>query len=55
MTKTTLTFEELDAIVDLIEYLTPHEDWDEMSEVTALDADECEELHKKLYRMRNEV
>jgi hypothetical protein len=48
MTKTTLTFEELDAILALIEF----HDWIELSE--HLDVD-IEQLYDKVGQMRDEV
>jgi hypothetical protein len=54
MTKTTLTFEELDAILSLIENRTC-EGWYEMSEITGLDSAECCDLYNKLTEMRDEV
>jgi hypothetical protein len=49
MTLTSLTFEELDAILALIEF---HDDWDEVSE--KLDVD-VSALYDKLTEMRDEV
>lgn len=54
MTKTSLTFEELDAILALIEYHT-HGGWYEMSEITGLDCGLCCDLYNKLTEMRDEV
>lgn len=49
MTTTTLTFEELDAILVLIEF---HDDWDEVSEIVGADVPL---LYEKLSEMRDEV
>jgi len=49
MTQTTLTFEELDAILALIEF---HDDWDEVSEIVGCDVSA---LYDKLSEMRDEV
>ena len=49
MTQTTLTFEELDAILALIEF---HDDWDEVSEIVGTDVSA---LYDKLSEMRDEV
>ena len=49
MTQTTLTFEELDAILALIEF---HDDWDEVSEIVGADVPA---LYEKLSEMRDEV
>jgi len=49
MTLTTLTFEELDAILALIEF---HDDWDEVSEIVGTDVPT---LYEKLSEMRDEV
>jgi hypothetical protein len=49
MTQTTLTFEELDAILALIEF---HDDWDEVSEIVGADVNA---LYDKLSEMRDEV
>lgn len=49
MTQTTLTFEELDAILALIEF---HDDWDEVSEIVGCD---IHALYDKLSEMRDEV
>jgi len=49
MTQTTLTFEELDAILALIEF---HDDWDEVSEIVGADVSA---LYEKLSEMRDEV
>jgi len=49
MTLTSLTFEELDAILALIEF---HDDWDEVSE--KLDVN-VSALYDKLSEMRDEV
>jgi len=49
MTQTTLTFEELDAILALIEF---HDDWDEVSEHVGTDVNA---LYDKLSEMRDEV
>jgi hypothetical protein len=49
MTLTSLTFEELDAILALIEF---HDDWDEVSEKLNVDVSA---LYEKLSEMRDEV
>ena len=49
MTTTSLTFEELDAILALIEF---HDDWDEVSEIVGTDVSA---LYDKLSEMRDEV
>ena len=49
MTLSSLTFEELDAILSLIEF---HDDWDEVGE--RLDVN-VHELYEKLSEMRDEV
>ena len=49
MTQTTLTFEELDAILALIEF---HDDWDEVSEIVGADVNA---LYNKLSEMQDEV
>ena len=49
MTLTSLTFEELDAILSLIEF---HDDWDEVSEIVGADV---HLLYEKLSEMRDEV
>jgi len=49
MTQTTLTFEELDALLALIEF---HDDWDEVSEIVGADVNV---LYDKLSEMRDEV
>jgi DNA-binding ferritin-like protein (Dps family) len=49
MTLTSLTFEELDAILALIEF---HDDWDEVSEIVGVDV---ATLYDKLSEMRDEV
>ena len=49
MTTTSLTFEELDAILALIEF---HDDWDEVSEIVGTDVSA---LYEKLSEMRDEV
>ena len=49
MTTTSLTFEELDAILALIEF---HDDWDEVSEIVGADVSA---LYEKLSEMRDEV
>ena len=49
MTLTTLTFEELDAILALIEF---HDDWSFVSEKLNIDVSE---LYEKLSEMRDEV
>jgi len=54
MTPTTLTFEELDAILAIIEHHTK-ESWHEMVEITGYDAGICSDLYDKLTEMRDEV
>jgi len=49
MTLTALTFEELDALLALIEF---HDDWDEVSEIVGADVPT---LYEKLSEMRDEV
>ena len=49
MTQTTLTFEELDAILALIEF---HDDWEEISEKLNVD---ISTLYEKLSEMQDEV
>lgn len=49
MTTTSLTFEELDALLALIEF---HDDWDECSEIVGCD---IPALYDKLSEMRDEV
>ena len=49
MTLTTLTFEELDALLALIEF---HDDWSEVSEHVGADVSV---LYDKLTEMRDEV
>ncbi len=49
MTLTSLTFEELDAILALIEF---HDDWIECSEIVGCD---IPALYEKLSEMRDEV
>lgn len=49
MTLTSLTFEELDAILQLIEF---HDDWDEVSGIMGID---IAALYDKLTEMRDEV
>ena len=49
MTLTTLTFEELSAILELIEF---HDDWDECSEIVGID---IAALYDKIADMRSEV
>jgi hypothetical protein len=49
MTLTALTFEELDALLALIEF---HDDWDEVSERVGTDVNA---LYDKLSEMRDEV
>jgi hypothetical protein len=49
MTLTSLTFEELDALLSLIEF---HDDWDEVSEIVGVDV---HLLYEKLSEMRDEV
>ena len=49
MTLTSLTFEELDALLALIEF---HDDWDEVSEIVGCSVPH---LYEKLSEMRDEV
>jgi len=49
MTLTTLTFEEIDTLLQLIEF---HDDWDEVSEIMGRDINA---LYEKLSEMRDEV
>lgn len=49
MTQTSLTFEEIDALLALIEF---HDDWEEVSEIVGADVDA---LYEKLSEMRDEV
>ena len=49
MTLTSLTFEELDALLALIEF---HDDWDEVSEKLGVDV---AALYEKLSEMQDEV
>ena len=49
MTLTSLTFEELDALLALIEF---HDDWDEVSEIVGCNVPA---LYEKLSEMRDEV
>lgn len=49
MTLTSLTFEEIDALLALIEF---HDDWDEVSERVGVDVSE---LYEKLSEMQDEV
>ena len=49
MTLTSLTFEELDALLALIEF---HDDWDEVSEIVGCNVSA---LYDKLSEMRDEV
>ena len=49
MTQTSLTFEEIDALLALIEF---HDDWEEVSEIVGTDVDA---LYEKLSEMRDEV
>jgi hypothetical protein len=49
MTLTALTFEELDALLALIEF---HDDWDEVSERVGTDVNA---LYDKLSEMRDEL
>ena len=49
MTLTSLTFEELDALLALIQF---HDDWDEVSEIVGADVPA---LYEKLSEMRDEV
>ncbi len=54
MTQTTLTFEELDAILAIVEHQF-NENWGEMSNITGLDVGQCRDLYEKLSEMRDEV
>ncbi len=54
MTQTTLTFEELDAILSIIENQF-NESWGEMCNITGLDVGQCRDLYYKLTEMRDEV
>lgn len=49
MTLTALTFEEIDTLLQLIEF---HDDWDEVSEIMGRDINA---LYEKLSEMRDEV
>lgn len=49
MTPTSLSFEEIDALLALIEF---HDDWEEVSEIVGTDVDA---LYEKLSEMRDEV
>ena len=49
MTLTTLTFEEISALLALIEF---HDDWDEVSEIVGTDV---AALYEKLSEMQDEV
>ena len=49
MALTSLTFEELDALLALIEF---HDDWDEVSEIVGADVPA---LYEKLSEMRDEL
>lgn len=49
MTKTSLTFEEIDALLALIEF---HDDWEECSEQVGCDV---AALYEKLSEMQDEV
>lgn len=49
MTLTSLTFEEIDTLLQLIEF---HDDWDEVSEIMGCDINA---LYEKLSEMRDEV
>ena len=49
MTQTTLTFEEIDALLALIEF---HDDWDEVGDKLNVD---ISALYEKLSEMRDEV
>jgi len=49
MTPTSLSFEEIDALLALIEF---HDDWDEVSELVGADVPT---LYEKLSEMRDEV
>jgi hypothetical protein len=46
MTQTTLSFDEITALLDLIEF---HDDWDEVSEIVGIDVPA---LYDKLAEMR---
>jgi hypothetical protein len=54
MTQTTLTFEEIDALLVLIEHHTK-ESWHEMVEITGYDVGICRDLYDKLTEMQDEV
>lgn len=54
MTQITLTFEELDAILAIVEHQF-NENWGEMSNITGLDVGQCRDLYEKLSEMRDEV
>jgi hypothetical protein len=54
MTLTSLTFEELDAILAIVEHQF-NENWGEMSNITGLDVGQCRDLYDKLSEMRDEV
>jgi hypothetical protein len=49
MTLTSLNFEEISALLALIEF---HDDWDEVSEIVGTD---ISELYEKLSEMQDEV
>lgn len=49
MTPTSLSFEEIDALLAFIEF---HDDWEEVSEIVGTDVDA---LYEKLSEMRDEV
>jgi hypothetical protein len=54
MTLTSLTFEELDAILAIVEHQF-NENWGEMSNITGLDVGQCRDLYEKLSEMRDEL
>jgi hypothetical protein len=54
MSLTTLNFEELDAILAIIENQF-NERWGEMCEITGFDVGQCRSLYEKLSEMRDEV
>ena len=52
--KTALNFEELDAILVIIENQF-NERWGEMCEITGFDVVQCREFYEKLSELRDEV
>jgi hypothetical protein len=54
MTYSTLSLEELDAILSIIEHQF-NESWGEMCTITGLDVGQCRNLYEKLSEMRYEV